>query len=724
LQAIAASRIACEQAPTFPAMADTPPETNVLDTWLYYSDAPNAFYKYFTDDAFARLAERKAVVGALASRADWESYQRKTRATLAEVVGAFPEKTPLNPRVTGVVQKPGYRIEKVIYESQPGFHVTAALFVPEGLKGKAPAILYCSGHSDGGFRTPSYMTMIVNLVKKGFVVLAFDPIGQGERWQYFDAATGRNDFGNGNSTREHTRVGSQCFLVGDSLARHMIWDGIRGVDYLLTRAEVDPARLGITGRSGGGTQTAYIAAFDERLKAAAPENYLTEFEQLLRTRGPQDPEQNFFRGIARGLNQTDLLHVRAPKPALVVATTRDIFSIEGTQAVFAEAQRAYTALGQADAVAMTVDDAGHESTRKNREATYAFFRQYLDHPGSTVDEPNDSLRVEDLRITETGQVMTALRGESAFGLNAKVAAGLQAKLDERRRDLPRHLAQVKTEAARLAGYVPGPAAQAVVFSGRTQRSGYAVEKYLLPVDERYAIPVLVMVPAAAPTRVVLYLHGDGKGAEAKPGGEMEALVKQGCAVIAPDVLGTGELGPGPFGAHGDDAPRLWYGFVLLGQSEIGRQMRDVMRTVRFAESRFRVAAAQLHGVARGASGPLLLHTAALEDVFGHVVVLDAPFSYRAIVAVPRYKPAYIAGAVPGALTAYDLPDLAACLAPRSLLFVAPRDGRGEPADAGAIERDSAVIQSAYAAKSAAKGLVVVREADRAAAGRALEAWLK
>jgi hypothetical protein len=107
--------------------------------------------------------------------------------------------------------------------------------------------------------------------------------------------------------------------------------------------------------------------------AAAPENYITTFEPVLKMRGPQDPEQNFFGGIARGFDLPDLLIARAPKPTLIVATTRDIFSIEGTRVALAEAERAHAALGGAHTIAMTVDDAEHTSTKKNREATYAFF---------------------------------------------------------------------------------------------------------------------------------------------------------------------------------------------------------------------------------------------------------------------------------------------------------------------------------------------------------------
>src|SRR5690606_6078198 len=153
-----------------------------------------------------------------------------------------------------------------------------------------------------------------------------DPVGQGERLEYFDPKTGKSSVG--GPTIEHSYPGAQAFVTGSSQARYMIWDGIRGVDYLLSRKEVDSDRIGITGRSGGGTQSAYIAAFDERIKAAAPENYITSFTRLFQSIGPQDAEQNFPSGIISGLDHADLLSVRAPKPGLMITTTRDMFSIQ------------------------------------------------------------------------------------------------------------------------------------------------------------------------------------------------------------------------------------------------------------------------------------------------------------------------------------------------------------------------------------------------------------
>ena len=191
----------------------------------------------------------------------------------------------------------------------------------------------------------------------------------------------------GGPTTEHSYPGTQAFITGSSQARYMIWDGIRAVDYLLTRKEVDPERIGITGRSGGGTQSAYIAAMDDRIYAAAPECYITTFTRLLQTMGNQDAEQNLFNEISRGIDHGDLLAVRAPRPALMITTTRDIFSIQGAMETEKEVSLIYKAYGRASDFGRAEDDTSHASTRKNREAMYAFFQKHLKNPGSPKDEP-------------------------------------------------------------------------------------------------------------------------------------------------------------------------------------------------------------------------------------------------------------------------------------------------------------------------------------------------
>ena len=357
---------------------------NVLDRWIEWSDGGSMLIRHLNKQAFNYLDIRDREIAKLKTKSDWLKRQEKVKETLMKIVGPFPEKTSLNPRVTNIIRKDGYRIEKIIYESMPNFYVTGCLFIPDGIIGKRPAILNVIGHSAESFRRDIYQILILNLVKKGFIVFAIDPIGQGERLQYYDPEKKASVIG--GSTTEHSYFGNPCFLAGVSSGRYFTWDGIRGIDYLLTRSEVDSERIGVTGLSGGGTLSSYIFAFDERVKAAAPTCYLAGWRRILECFGAPDAEQNFYHGISNGMDHADLLEVRAPNPALIVTTTRDFVPIQGAREICREIKKVYKAFGKEENILMVEDDYEHGFTRKNNEATCAFFQKHLDLPGDPSAE--------------------------------------------------------------------------------------------------------------------------------------------------------------------------------------------------------------------------------------------------------------------------------------------------------------------------------------------------
>lgn len=673
--------------------------------WIGLRDAPNALYDLVSTAAYTELDARVRAVSAVHTLAGWRARQRLVRRELQEAVGAFPARTPLKAVVTRTVRGEGYRFQNLVFESQPGYYVTAALFIPDGVGSsgeraegvragsvrKAPAILYCSGHSDDGYRSPVYMNEILNFVRKGFIVLAFDPMGQGERLQYYDAAVGRSRFR--YPAYEHSYAGAQLFMTGNTLARDFIWDGIRAVDYLCTRPEVDTARLGITGRSGGGTQTAMIAAFDERIKAAAPENYITNMRRLFEAMGPQDAEQDFPSGLARGLDMADLLEVRAPKPTLVIATTQDMFPIQGAMETVAEVSRVYRAYGAAAAAnfRMVTDDAPHASTLKNREAAYAFFQRVLGNPGDSAEVRVSVPSAAELRVTATGQVATSLHGFSAFELNAEDARRRLRRLDSLRARGRGFLPGMLLQARRLSGYrepvvavgaAAGSAAAAGSsagsaagpwFAGRAQRPGYVIEKYLLKGEGGYMIPYIELKPLGPVRKAVLYLNPAGKAADVQAGGQMEWFVRNGVMVVAPDLPGFGELGPGVF--KGDSyvdsvSYNLWFAALMVGRSIVGIQAGDVVRIVHQLQ---REGVPAVYGFAKGVLAPVLLHAAAFDTAISKVALDGAMPSYEAIVLDSAYKASLLYGTVAGAIGVYDLPDLEASLAPRPLLIAGDAD---------------------------------------------------
>jgi cephalosporin-C deacetylase-like acetyl esterase len=646
----------------------------VLDRWLKYSDKENVLYHHLSDQAMKFLKKRSLEMSKLSTQEQWKEKQKNIKEKLMTSVGPFPPKTPLNAQTVETIKKNGFTIEKVIFESQPKFYITACLFIPEKIEDKAPAIIYCSGHSDIAFRYVTYQRVILNLVKKGFIVLAFDPIGQGERLQYYDPDLGESKIG--GPTLEHSYPGAQCFLIASSLAQYMIWDGIRVVDYLLSRHEVDGNRIGITGRSGGGTQSAYIAAFDDRILATAPECYITSFTRQLETIGPQDAEQNFYHGLANGIDHADLLEVRAPKPALMITTTRDFFSIQGGRETLQELKKIYRAFGKENNIQQIEDNDVHASTRKNRELTYAFFQKFLNLPGKSNDEDVEYLSWEELKITATGQVFNSLGGETVFSLNAAEAEPLLKMVKTSRKDSENHKKNVVQMSRKLSGYVEPENEIAPVFTGSYDREGYTLQEYFIQGEGDYPIPFLVMRPnGEGPFPVVIYLHPENKEQEINPQGEMEWFVKKGNLVIAPDLIGLGEVGPGKFKGDaynfkpGKASYNHWFFSIQIARSLVGIRAGDVIRCLNYIKTRKDVDTGKIYALAKGEICPVLSHAAVFDQTISKIALIEPLVSYRALLMNQYYKPKYMLHTVAGGLTAYDLPDLYAALAPRDLLLV-------------------------------------------------------
>jgi hypothetical protein len=684
----------------------------VRNSWLEFTDAQNGLYHYFAGLAYGLLKKRADRISMIGDLDGWKKRQEEIRHILMDITGPFPDKTPLNPRITKIVDKGEYRIENIIFESQPGFYVTSSLFIPSGIKGRttAPAVIYCSGHSADGYRSVIYQHVILNLVKKGFIVFAFDPVGQGERLEYFDASEGKSVIG--GPTSEHSFPGAQAFITGSSQAMYMVWDGIRAVDYLLTRKEVDPSRIGITGRSGGGTQSAYISAFDERILAAAPENYLTNYTRLLQSIGPQDAEQNLFNIVYRGLDHPDFLIVRAPKPVLMITTTRDMFSIEGARETEKEVSAIYSMYGLKENFSRAEDDAGHESTKKNREALYAFFQKFLDNPGDPADEPTQPLTGGELQVTETGQVSTSLTGETVFSLNLRMAGECERKLDSMRNTGREYIPGIIASAARLSGYTEPNSISGPVLTGRIIRNTCIIEKYFIRGEEDLVIPYLLFIPHNRTEKALIYLNPSGKEAEAGKGGEIEKIVNSGITVLAPDLEGYGETGSGAL--RGDAyfkgvSHNLWYASMLVKKSITGLQATEISRLVTILYDN--LSKRDISALAKKELCPALLHAAVFDKRIKNIILAEPYSSYHSIVKNRFYDPALIPGTVPGALKEYDLPDLASALAPRRLVIAAATDSQGSRRDRSGIERDQQIIINGYHGINAENELKITDETD-------------
>ncbi|MFC1538460.1 alpha/beta hydrolase family protein [Candidatus Latescibacterota bacterium] len=659
---------------------------------------------------------RDQEISKLKTKTDWLKRQEKVKETLMEIVGPFPEKTPLNPRITGIVKKDGYRVEKIVFESMPDLYVVGCLFVPDGIVDKRPAILNVIGHYQESFRAQPTQALAINLVKKGFIVFVIDPPGQGENVQNFDPKINYSSIG--YSVVEHCYFGNQCFISGVSPARYFIWDGIRAVDYLSTRSDVDPERIGLTGHSGGGTITSYIAAFDERIKVSIPCAWSTAQRSEIETKGAQDAEADFYHGLLKGITLEDLLEVRAPKPTLMVCTSRDEYiSIQGVHEAYDETLSAYKAFGKEINLEITEDDTTHALTKKNNEATYAFFQKHLDLPGDPTDEEVEVLTLEELTVTPTGQISTYLNGKFIFDYNKKDTEKLLEKIDESRKNNKEHLANVKIKAQELSGYTVPDKKIDPFFQGRYQRDDYSVGMYAINGEGDYVIPMLLFIPKGyEKSPAVIYLHPEGKAAEASAVGEIEKIVKKGYIVIAPDVLGIGETTNTLTRDLTDD-----YTAILIGKSVVGIQAGDIVRVVNYVKSLDNVKKDEISAFAIGELCPTLIHAAAFESSIKSIALIEPFISYRSIamnrfykVGLKKYRDTIdhpyevdFMSCVAGALTAYDLPDLIGCIAPRKVLMADIKDQTLESASAELINDELAFPRSVYSLRKMSENLKVL-----------------
>ncbi|MFN0080553.1 MAG: alpha/beta hydrolase family protein [Prosthecobacter sp.] len=627
--------------------------------------------------AFAALDRRDAAYEQIKTPADVSAWQQRQRASFLAVLGGLPERTPLNARVTGQRDFGAYRLEKILFESQPGFIVSGLLYLPPGA-GPHPAVLMPCGHTDIAKAGAVYQKASISLVHAGLAVFCYDPIGQGERRQ-LRQPDGKPEFS--SPTSEHQLMGICGTPVGNSLPRAMIWDGMRALDYLESRKDIRGDRLGCTGVSGGGTMTSYLMALDERIVAAAPACYLTGFRRLLETIGPQDFEQNHFSQIGVGLDQADYVLLCAPRPLLIMAATQDFFDIQGAWNVFRQGKRVYGRLGLPERIELIEADTKHDLAIDMREASARWFRRWLAGRDDAWREPAFDIQPEsEILCTPEGDVLRQPGARSFFDLNAAAAAPLAAERQRFWQTNPTPVALAKVrELARIRPLAKLPAFTATT-GDTVQRGAVRIEKLTLRNAEGTVLPALLFRPEHARDTLRLYLHGDGKAAEAGPGGSLESLARAGETVLAVDLRGLGELqrGKRATGYAALQEPN-WKAATLaslLGHSLVGMRTEDIVSCTWLASEKWNKGR-PVHLTGLGEAGVPALHAAALEpQLFASTRLERTLRTWTDVATTPRTRNQQV-NTVHGALSFYDLPDLLATLPADKRVLHEPVDAAGE-----------------------------------------------
>jgi len=636
---------------------------------------PRMMQEYLTCRLRENYRANHARVMGLKTREEALAYCAEVREKAHRLFGPWPEKTPLNVRVTGEIDRGAYRVRKLLFDSRPGFTVSALLYVPQGHAGPRPAVLCPCGHSWTAKAGDVYQRHSQGLARMGYMVLMFDPMGQGERIQYPDG-NGESLFGPGPtypSTKEHCAMDRQMALTGDWIGNWFVWDGIRALDVLLAQENVDRTRVGVTGVSGGGNMTAYAVACDPRITMAAPCCWITSWYHNGINEEPIDAEQCPPGVLAAGLEQSDLLLARAPNPVILLTEEQDFFDQRGSLEAFERLRHVYRLLDAEENVAYYVGREKHGYWQGAREAMYAFFNH---HAGIEAPNPENALIIEErtaLQCSPTGQVSDLPGAKCVPAFTAERSRELAAQRGEPSgAELVRRVAAVLDLPERH-----GPPDYRVLrpWTGRGYSRSNA-NQCVLETDPRYGAQAIVtkledVSRTARPLRgegpAVLYLPHLSSDRELREDGRIRELAKGNPAFFACDYRGIGESRPDTcrpnsfFAIYGSDYHYASYA-SMLGESYVAWRVHDVLCTLDWMAS---FGYDEVHLVAQGWGTIPGALAALLDDRVRRVTLIHAPRSYSELAEAPMQKWP-LSSILPGALTQFDLTDVYRELATKDL----------------------------------------------------------
>lgn len=597
--------------------------------------AQDPFLQWMDQIAQQQLARRESTINAIRTTADADRRRQWVRAQLLEILGGLPDyQGPLNARITGRLTNASYTMEKVIFESLPRYFVTANLYRPNQ-PGRYPAVLMSAGHTTLG-KTENHR-MAANLAAKGFVALAYDPVGLGERMQAYDRRVGQGIAG--CCANEHLQAGAQSILIGQSVARYFIKDAMRALDYLLSRPEVDPTRVGAAGCSGGGCLTTYIAALDPRVKVAAPACFINSLRVLFTGPYP-DSEMSLPRFLASGLDHADFLEVSENIPWLIQATEGDFFTPAGVQPVYEETRRWYRLYGAEDKVQLFMGKGPHGTPLETREALYAWMIRWLkDGKGGARELDLPQYPDHELQVTKSGQVEDETGSRWLYEV---------IREEFRTRKQPRGVADLLAELRRLQ--IPSDGRAPALKSTGSFESERGV-----------TIGGTLYVPSGSGRKPALLLVKDRTSRALA-----EAAVGKGNVVLELEPRNS----PSP-----DNRPFLGNWMANARANAIGRNLpamraHDILRGVDILSARDDVDPRAIRAAARGVRGIWLLLAAAVDPRIGKIWLDRTPHSLSAAMDSSIHTNLFDA-MIPGFLLHWDLADLVKAMGARPVLWTDP-----------------------------------------------------
>jgi dienelactone hydrolase len=562
---------------------------------------------------------RRKTLAAIRNKDELTQLQERVRRVMLKGIGAFPERTPLNPQHAGEISHDDYVIEKIIFESRPDYYVTANLYRPKSTAAPRPAVVQSCGHYEEGKAAEDYQRACIGLARKGFVALIFDPMGQGERVMFRKPGEKRP-----GATSEHSLAGKPTLLLGRTLAHYRIWDVMRALDYLETRPEVDKTRMGMLGHSGGGMMTILTAPLEPRIRAAMSCCAVTTFYHKTKAHLIADPEQIVPGIYPNGVDHPEMIAAVAPRAFLIGAVLRDFVPLDGTRRTYEETKPIYEMLGEPGRFGKVESDNVHKLDQNLREACYGWMMKHLaNESGDTSEPPMQVESEENLQCTKTGSVMDLKKARSVFDLNLSYSHDLAAKRP----------ARVNTYDVRALLSPPEP-------------------------DPNIELPTTLVKGAARQDTLIVMVSDLGRNS-ARAKELSRAIVDAGFSVLGVDLRGWGDTTP--------DTPKkqkfTWEEFfawraIELGRPLLGMRVGDFFAALRKVTGEY----PKIYAVGLGTAGLVAMHAAALSVLAG-VATVGTLASYQDVVE-HLHSTEPVSSLVWGALTRYDLPGLAAAIHPR------------------------------------------------------------
>jgi dienelactone hydrolase len=510
------------------------------------------------------------------SKEEWLARARQLRHQVLVSAGLWPlpEKTPLKPQIFGKIERESYSIEKVYFESYPGFYVTGNLYRPLGKAGPFPAVLSPHGHWPYGRLQNSELGSIpgrcINFARQGYVVFSYDMVGYNDSRQV-----------------NHRLVGEQLSLWGmGSLSLHL-WNSIRSVDFLESLPDVNKDRLACTGASGGGTQTFLLTAVDDRIKVSAPVNMISHYMQ------GGDVCEN-ISNLRLDTNNMEIGALMAPRPLLLVSAAGD-WTRDTPRVEFPAIQSVYRLLGAEDKVQTVQFLSDHNYHKESREAVYAWFGRWILglKDDSQLEEKSFQVELPADFLVFYGRELPR-EGKTEQQLIDYLIQSYQQQIDQ----LKPHDAQSLThfrEVMRpalfhsLAAEFPDP--KDVIESPRGPDKIAASQEFFIGRKNRGdRVPAILWMPrrAGRALTATLLIHPEGKApfqTDANP--LVNSLLKQGHILMSIDTFNTGAAK-----ANRDMSDPF---FTTYNRTDDANRVQDVLTALAYLKKRSDVAAINLVG---------------------------------------------------------------------------------------------------------------------------------